>query len=340
MKISLALAVVVLLLAACLKPAVGQGTASGAPPSSPAASPFSGGTAAGTQPRAEISPARVGQAATSEPSPLPPDSERGTLCGGPAGLIGSLQDLVSAAPSGEWAVYLHDLRGGTAVSINADQPMHPASTIKVAIAIAFLRWFEAHPEVKWTSGPVPHQRSFDQLMRAMIVVSEEDATADLTDFLMNEERIDVNREVQSWGAEQTSVVPRRSTARDLGLILERLTGGTLLSEEGTDYLLGLMRTPTPSRQTRLGAGLPAGPQELLAHKTGTTFESGLGVVADTGLVQWQGTSYVIVVLSTHVQWVDYAAAQDLITEISRVAFTCLAPEAGVGGPTRGGGPDP
>ncbi|MGA2111737.1 MAG: serine hydrolase [Anaerolineales bacterium] len=237
-------------------------------------------------------------------------------------------------------MYLHDLRGGTVVSINADQPMHPASTIKVAIAIAFLRWFEAHPEVKWTSGPIPHQRSFEQLMRAMIVVSEEDATASLTDFLMDQKRIDLNREVQSWGAAETSVVPRRSTARDLGLILERLASGDLLSEAGTDYLLALMRTPTPSKQTRLGAGLPPGPQDLLAHKTGTTFQAGLGVVADTGLVQWQGTSYVIVVLSSHVQWVDYAAAQDLIAEISRVAFACLAPETAWPASSRRGGPNP
>jgi beta-lactamase class A len=251
---------------------------------------------------------------------------------------GRLQSLVSNAPSGEWEIYLHDLRGRAVVEINADAPLHPGSTIKVAIAIAFLLWRQAHPQVQWTSGPVPHQRSFEQLLRAMVVVSEEDATASLTDFLMRQERIDLNREVQSWGASQTSVVPRRSTARDLGIILEHLASGDLLTPEGTDYLLDLMRIPTPSKETRLGAGLPAGPRDLLAHKTGTTFEQGLGVVADSGWVQWQGASYVIVVLSNRVQWVDYDSAMALIAEISRVAFACLVPGAAAvsTAPHRGG----
>jgi len=253
----------------------------------------------------------------------PSPSAAGPACGGPAGLEGTVQGLVSSAPSGEWGVYLHDLPRGTTVSINADQPMHPASTIKVAIAIAFLQWKEAHPEVKWTSGPVPHERSFEQLLRAMIVVSEEDATASLTEFLTQQARIDLNQEVQSWGAGQTTVVPRRSSARDLGLIIERLASGELLSPGGTDYLLGLMRTPTPSQGTRIGAGLPPGPQDLLAHKTGTTFEAGLGVVADTGLVEWQNARYVIVVLSNHVQWVDYQTALAIIAEISRVTYACF-----------------
>lgn len=268
-------------------------------------------------------------------TPSPPPGR--PACGGPAGLEATVQALVSSAPSGEWGVYLHDLPGGTTVSINADRPLHPASTIKVAIAIAFLQWKEAHPEVKWTSGPVPHERSFEQLLRAMIVVSEEDATASLTEFLTQQAKIDLNHEVQSWGAGQTTVVPRRSSARDLGLILERLANGELLSPEGTDYLLGLMRTLTPSKGTRIGAGLPQGPEDLLAHKSGTTFEAGLGVVADTGLVEWQDARYVIVVLSNHVQWVDYQTAMAIIAEISRATFACFVTTGAVSPAPSGNG---
>ena len=338
-KIALASALVVFSLGGCLGP--GEGKAASQPSLSAARSiPFSGSTQAADGLAPQAQPAAGALDATLEFAEPAPASALELFCGGVAGLKGSLQSLVSSAPSGEWAVYLQDLPHGTVVSINADQPMHPASTIKVAIAIAFLRWFESHPAVPWTSGPVPHERSFEQLLRAMVVISEEDATASLTNFLMDQQRIDLNREVQSWGAAQTTVVPRRSTARDLGLILERLANGDLLSEAGTDYLLDLMRTPTPSKLTRLGAGLPAGPQDLLAHKTGTTFQQGLGVVADSGLVQWEGTSYVIVVLSNHVQWVDYSSAMALIAQISRVAYACLGPEAAWPSSVRRGGPSP
>ena len=329
--------VVALLLGACLSPIPGLSLPR--PPTEGPTQPPSASAPPGRDHRSSVqTPLEIpsqGPVPGVSATPSLPAASPG--CGGPSGLSEILQSVVSSAPPGEWEVYLHDLEGGTIVNVGADQPLHPASTIKVAIAIAFLRWSESQPGFRWTSGPVAHQRSFEQLLRAMVVISEEDATASLTDFLMQQEKIDLNREVQSWGATQTTVVPRSSTAQDLGLILERLAEGELLSPAGTDYLLGLMRTPTPSKETRLGAGLPVGPRNLLAHKTGTTFEQGLGVVADTGYVQWQGARYVIVVLSNRVPWVDYSSAMALITEISQVAFACLVPGgSGLISPHRGG----
>ena len=58
----------------------------------------------------------------------------------------------------------------------------------------------------------------------------------------------------------------------------------------------------------------------MTHKTGTTFESGLGVVADTAVIEAGDTAYVIVVLGNKVKWVDYDEALNLIAQISRAVY--------------------
>jgi hypothetical protein len=224
------------------------------------------------------------------------------------------------APSGEWGVYVKNLETGVTAAFRQDQRLHPASTIKVAIAIDFLDWFDHHPGVKMTGGPVPRQRSFAQLLEAMMVKSEEDAAASLTEFLQAQAGYDPNSRVLLWGATHTTVVPRRSTAEDLALLLERLYRGELVSPTSTRTLLELMRTPTPSQSLRIGGGLPPWARAGLAHTTGTTFEEGWGAVGDIGVVEVRGTAYVIVAIGNHVRWVDYETSMQLISEISSAAF--------------------
>jgi hypothetical protein len=134
--------------------------------------------------------------------------------------------------------------------------------------------------------------------------------------------------VETWGASKTTIEPRRSTPADLALLWKRLYRRELLSESSTCKLLEILRTPSAGDELRIGGGLPEWARAGLAHKTGTTFEEGWDVVADSGLVEVGDIAYVIVVIGNSVDWVDYDEAMSLISQISRAAFTAFVPEAG------------
>ena len=238
-----------------------------------------------------------------------------------ADLQTQVEAIVASAPSGQWGVYIENLSTGEVITVNAEETFHPASTIKLAIGIAMMSYIETHPDVTLRDGPGNRARSFEQLLKAMLIPSEEDATAMLLDYLNSQPDVHLQELVESWGAAHTTIEPRSSTPADLALLWKRLYLGELLSKELTDKLLEILRTPSAGDELRIGGGLPEDVRAHMAHKTGTTFESGLGVVADTAVVEAGDTAYVIVVLSSKVKWVDFDEALKLIAQISRVAYT-------------------
>jgi beta-lactamase class A len=266
------------------------------------------------------SPARAAAATCVSPR-RPADSV--TAAG--AALRKSIERIVAGAPSGRWSVYIRDLRSGETVSVGGDVVVHPASTIKVGIAVDLMAWLEAHPEVKWTNGPPGQTRSFEQLLAAMLVKSEEGATATLTNFLNSQPGFAANRQLHGWGAACSTVVPRRATAADLALLLKRLYDGELLSPASTDLLLSLMRTPSADDSLRLGGGLPLTARLRLAHKTGTLFQGGLGVVADVGVVTLARGAFVIAAIGNQTDWADFDESMALIGEMARAAYAALGP---------------
>lgn len=229
-----------------------------------------------------------------------------------------VQALVDAFPSGSWHVYIEDLSTGQTVSLDAQTSLHPASTIKLPIALAVFAYLDQHPEISPSSGLAGSTRSFQQLLEAMLIQSEEDATAELEAFLID--TASTGGLISSWGAADTSLEPRRSTASDLGLLWKRLFLGELLSPDATSALLSILRTPSRGDDERIGAGLPPDVRINLAHKTGTTFEMGPGVVADSGVVETSQGAYVIVVIGNQVEWVHFEQAKALIAEISSMAY--------------------
>jgi len=228
--------------------------------------------------------------------------------------------IVESAPSGYWGVYIENLSTSEVITVNAEETFHPASTIKLAIGIAMMSYIETHPEVTLRDGPGNRARSFEQLLQAMLIPSEEDATAMLLDYLLEKPDVHLQELVESWGAVHTTIEPRSSTPADLALLWRMLYMGELLSEESTNTLLEILRTPSAGDELRIGGGLPEAARAGMAHKTGTTFEKGLGVVADTAVVEVRDTAYVIVVLGSKVKWVDFDEALNLIAQISRAVY--------------------
>jgi len=231
-----------------------------------------------------------------------------------------IRALLRQAPSGTWGVYVEEVTRGESVAIRSDEVFHPASTIKVGIAMDLLYWMERHPQVKWTNGPQANQRSFAQLLEAMLVKSEETATVRLAAFLDGQPGYHLVDQWQSWGVTHTTFIPRRSTPADLARLLELLYNEELLTPQSSARILAIMRVPKPSQSERIGSGLPAAVRATLANKTGTTFENGAGVVADTGIVEARGKVLIIVVLGNKTSSADYEESMLLIGKVARAAY--------------------
>lgn len=229
--------------------------------------------------------------------------------------------LVTATfPSGSWHIYIENLSSGQVAVLNETAELHPASTIKLPISLAVYDYLEQDPSIKMTEGPIGGTRTFAQLLDSMLIKSEEAATAELESFLYSYKDRDPDALLQGWGAGATTIVPRRSTAADIGLLWKRFYLGELLSDDSTEALLSILRVPSRGDDQRLGGGLPADIRLNLAHKTGTTFENDLGVVADTGVVETPAGAYVIVIIANGVSTLDYEAANALIADISRMTY--------------------
>ncbi len=190
-------------------------------------------------------------------------------------------DQVLAEAGGEWKISIKEIDGAELYSRRSLDRVHVASVIKLPIAILFFKSLEADGLTdiakeleKGTAG-----RSYQQLLRAMLVDSEEDAT----DILLNEIRlnhVDVQKTLAGWGLGGIDLDLRRSTVYTLVQMAEKLYLGKLLGKEANEMLLTLLETYTPNDDLRLGVIrklLPAGYH--FYNKRGTITQ-GLLVVAD------------------------------------------------------------
>jgi len=247
----------------------------------------------------------------------------------PENLAGRVAEILAMAPSGSWGVYIENRTTNESVAINANEVFHPASAIKLAIGMGFFSWHDAHPEVSLTTGPAGGtSRSFEQLIEAMLVISEEEATAEIVTFLQEQGDFSFETVWQSWGAVDTTLDPRRTTPADLARLLWLLHTGEVLSPDANARMLALLRQPSRNDELRLGAGLPEWERWRLAHKPGTVFEDGWGIVADAGLVELTDSAYVIVVIANQVEWVDFETDMGIIGRISDAAYRYFSRQGG------------
>ncbi|MGH2920714.1 MAG: serine hydrolase [Gaiellaceae bacterium] len=229
--------------------------------------------------------------------------------GDPA-LSRTLRSLAARFP-GTCAIYVRDLRTGRGAAWNERTEFPAASTLKVAIAVEFLR----------SSGakPAPGTRT-DVLLRRMLVYSEGKAANELLVQLGGSTSggsARVNATMRALGLTNTdmyggyeveadratpSFVGKRTTASDLalldrhlhlaanarGLIVRRFRGQ--FTPSAARYLLYVMaHVQEPGRLTRfrLGGGV------AVLHKAGW-----IGTARhDSGLVYWPGGVFVATVMT-------------------------------------------
>ena len=214
-----------------------------------------------------------------------------------------LLDQVRCA-SGHVSMYYKPLDGGCALMHNENEPLIAASVIKIPIMVEAFRQFEAgilspedvhilRDEEKMPScGALNRmhaglQVSLRDLVELMIVLSDNTATNILIDLLGKD---NVNATLQAQGITR-SVLRRKLfdreahlkgientvTARDMGVLLEKMYAGELVSEAASREMLDILRNQ------KLNGKMPfyLKPRGIAsAHKTGEDD----GITHDVGIV--------------------------------------------------------
>jgi hypothetical protein len=199
-------------------------------------------------------------------------------------------DLVLAS-GGEWHAAIHGPDRTLLYDHQAEVVIHPASTIKIAIAMLVYKWLEGQDgglEKNLLAGPIHAGRSYEQLLEAMLVSSEEDAAQKLQDAVV--EGIGwkgIEQLLTEWGAPHTRLVPRRSTALDMSNLLLDIYAFNLPSPQGSHLILSLLAKQTAGdtvRLWKLKEVLPDG--AVIYNKRGSLTDP--VIVADVGIVVLPG----------------------------------------------------
>jgi hypothetical protein len=207
------------------------------------------------------------------------------------------ETLMALLPAGvEWKVFLKEVGSDQPLlAVNASLSFHPASLLKIPLAMAVLKIQEREGHsLSDLEAMGLGVRNFAALLEAMVVRSEADASATLEYYARGEGRL---REIlDEWGLKDTGFDPMRSTALDLAAALELLYSGSAINAQFTAYLLGLMKAYTANDVHTLGQLKDGLPQAELMNKRGSLLNP--TIVADMGILVWNSHAFIVVIAGT------------------------------------------
>jgi hypothetical protein len=208
-------------------------------------------------------------------------------------------DAVVQESGGEWHFYIKEMGGEVLYARGERDILHPASVIKVAIAMLFFKALEneVHPadlgsylKEHGTDG-----RSYDQLLQAMLVKSEEPAAESLLSW--SEDRLRVANILTGWNLPDTQLEPRRTSLTDLERIFTALYTEEWLSADASRYILARMSEYTMNDDLRLGMIRSCQAEgEGFFNKRGTLTEGRL-IVGDAAIIERAGKVYFVAVFA-------------------------------------------
>ncbi|MFN2233561.1 MAG: serine hydrolase, partial [Anaerolineales bacterium] len=165
-------------------------------------------------------------------------------------------ERIIAQSGGRWHIIIKEVGGETIFSLLPEQRINIASVVKVPFALLF---FEALKENGITEGELKEYihmtgtggRTFDQLLYAMLVKSEEDATEIVYTYIKRSINIPV--QLREWEITGLDLDARRFTALGVAAIFERLFKGEFVSPTSRSLILEYMNTYTPNDDFRIGS---------------------------------------------------------------------------------------
>lgn len=194
----------------------------------------------------------------------------------------------------DWHVIIENADGERLFERNPAELFHPASTIKVPVALVVLKILEERGDSLEKIQSYGIGRSWGELLSAMIVKSEEAATESLEFFARGDNRL--RNYLDEWGLKQTTFDPRLSTAEDLLLSLKLVNNQQVLSEDFNNFLLDLMSEYTENDETLLGVLSAELPECTFYNKRGTLTNP--MVVADMGILKCPEQTWYLVITGT------------------------------------------
>jgi len=244
-----------------------------------------------------------------------------------------LARLANETP-GTVAISVIDLTRGYALSINGDVNLPAASTIKVPIMVEVMRQialgkfgFERKVSLRDSDRDYGYGSLCDarwgskhtvwQLLFSMITISDNTA-ANMLIRLVG--RQNINQTMQSLGLTQTwlgdtihsdgDVRELRTSANDMMRLLGMIADHRLINARADDAMLEILERQR--HNTMLPFWLPK--SVTVAHKTGTLHDT----LNDVGIVELDGSPYVICVFTTHLA--DLDVGERLIRRVSLLTF--------------------
>jgi len=191
----------------------------------------------------------------------------------------------------DWHVIIETEGGERLFERNSSELFHPASTIKVPVALVVLKILEERGDSIEKIQSYGIGRSWAELVSAMIVKSEEAATESLEFFARGDNRL--RNYLDEWGLRQTTFDPRLSTAEDLLLSLKLVNNQEVLSADFNNFLLDLMSEYTENDETLLGVLSAELPECTFYNKRGTLTNP--MVVADMGILKCPEQTWYLVI---------------------------------------------
>jgi beta-lactamase class A len=270
----------------------------------------------------------------------------------PADLKGQIEAAITSL--GEKVVVevaFRDLETGESVMIRADEPMHPASTMKIPVMLEVYRRAEEGSlklddkiAIKNSFASIVDGSSFEldpkddseltlyqrigqdatirELVTLMITESSNLATNLLVEKLTPEAITIFMKQLGAdglkvlRGVEDSKAFAKGlnnvGTARGLMVVLSKLSEGSAVSKQASDEMLAILRAQ------KFNEGIPAGlpPGVSVAHKTGS-IKAGYHDAAVVGIPGRK--SFILVVMTRGIE--DEPKAHKLAADIARIVFS-------------------
>jgi hypothetical protein len=202
-------------------------------------------------------------------------------------------DAILDKVGGEWHVYIKEIDGRVIYSRKADEIVHPASIIKVPLAIQFFQALDYQDDDirEFLSKRGVGGRTYLQLLEAILVVSEENATQILENWV--EDRFEIKDVFAKWGVLETSLSPRKTTAEEMGWIFEGLYQGEWVKPEEREIILELMSEVSSSDDTRLGVILDDLKEDDKFFNKRGSLVNGRIIAADVAIIEIGDGAFII-----------------------------------------------
>lgn len=205
-------------------------------------------------------------------------------------------DQIILQAGGRWHVVIKEVDGPIYYSLLSEQRINIASVVKVPLAFLFFEALEqkgiAEPQLAdhlkstGTGG-----RTFEQLLQAMIVTSEEDATDILLEYIGV--FVNVPAQLRAWQLEGIDLNARRYTVEGVASLLERFYLGDFVNLTAQKIILDYLSEYTPNDDTRIGILRFSIPESYqIFNKRGSLLTP--YVVADSAIIENPvGPDYII-----------------------------------------------